>query len=125
MHGGLARHDPFTSKPVKPAFYTKTCLPTCFSVRFFVLNGPARCGTSPDRKLSTRAYTARSGFVTVPSGPSPKRTGLHRTLAGRSIWPSLLPCMSSICTPVLFATVYEGREKGLASVVSPDEFALS
>jgi hypothetical protein len=21
-HGGLARHDPFTSKPVKPAFFT-------------------------------------------------------------------------------------------------------
>jgi hypothetical protein len=26
-HGGLARHGPFTSKPVKPAFCTKTCLP--------------------------------------------------------------------------------------------------
>jgi hypothetical protein len=25
-HGGLARHGPFTSKPVKPVFYTKTCL---------------------------------------------------------------------------------------------------
>jgi hypothetical protein len=22
-HGGLARHGPFTSKPIKPAFYTK------------------------------------------------------------------------------------------------------
>jgi hypothetical protein len=38
-HGGLARHGPFTSKPVKPAFYTKTCLPACIA-RFFVLNGP-------------------------------------------------------------------------------------
>jgi hypothetical protein len=26
-HGGLAQHGPFTSKHVKPAFYTKTCLP--------------------------------------------------------------------------------------------------
>jgi hypothetical protein len=26
-HGGLAQHDPFTSKPVKPAFCIKTCLP--------------------------------------------------------------------------------------------------
>jgi hypothetical protein len=44
-HGGLARHGPFTSKPVKPDFYTKMCLPTRitrFSARFFVLNGPAR-----------------------------------------------------------------------------------
>jgi hypothetical protein len=24
-HGGLARHGPFTSKHVKPAFCTKTC----------------------------------------------------------------------------------------------------
>jgi hypothetical protein len=44
-HDGLARHDPFTSKPVKPVFYTKTYLPTRiarFSARFFMLNGPAR-----------------------------------------------------------------------------------
>jgi hypothetical protein len=55
-HGGLARHGPFTSKPV---FYTKTCLPARiarFSARFFrakraglgqkiepaCLDGPAR-----------------------------------------------------------------------------------
>jgi hypothetical protein len=39
-HGGLARHG-----PLSPFFYTKTCLPARlarFSVRFFVLNGPAR-----------------------------------------------------------------------------------
>jgi hypothetical protein len=40
-HDGLARHDPFTSKPVKPAFYTKTCLPARIA-RFFVLNGSAQ-----------------------------------------------------------------------------------
>jgi hypothetical protein len=35
MHGGLARHGPFTSKPLKPAFfYTKTCLPARLA-RFF------------------------------------------------------------------------------------------
>jgi hypothetical protein len=39
-HDGLAQHDPFTSKPVKPAFYTKSYLPTrlaCFLPVFFVL----------------------------------------------------------------------------------------
>jgi hypothetical protein len=43
-HGGLARHDPFTSKHVKLTFF---CTKTCFSARlarfrpaFFVLNGP-------------------------------------------------------------------------------------
>jgi hypothetical protein len=39
-HGGLARHGPFTPKPVKPVFYTKTCLSARlarFSARFFVL----------------------------------------------------------------------------------------
>jgi hypothetical protein len=36
-NGGL--HDPFTSKPVKPAFCTKTCLPAHLA-RFSVLNGP-------------------------------------------------------------------------------------
>jgi hypothetical protein len=33
-HDGLARHDPFTYKPVKPIFCTKPCLPVhlaCFS----------------------------------------------------------------------------------------------
>jgi hypothetical protein len=43
--GQETRHDPFTSKPVKPVFLTKTCLPAriaCFSARFFVLNGPTR-----------------------------------------------------------------------------------
>jgi hypothetical protein len=49
-HGGLARHDPFTSKPVKPAFfYTKTCLPARIARFFgplFRANraGPARLG---------------------------------------------------------------------------------
>ena len=46
MHGGLARYGPFSSKPVKPAFfYTKTCLPARiarFWPAFFVLNGPTR-----------------------------------------------------------------------------------
>jgi hypothetical protein len=44
-HGGLARYDPFTSNPVKPAFFTKICLSARlarFSARFFVLNGPAQ-----------------------------------------------------------------------------------
>jgi hypothetical protein len=37
-HGGLARHDLFTSKPVKPAFCTKPCLSVRlarFLARFF------------------------------------------------------------------------------------------
>jgi hypothetical protein len=45
-HGGLARHGPFTSKPVKPAFFTlkhayRPAYPAFWPV-FFVLNGPAR-----------------------------------------------------------------------------------
>jgi hypothetical protein len=49
-HGGLARHGPFNSKPVKPTFfYTKTCLPARiarFSARFFRAKraDPARLG---------------------------------------------------------------------------------
>jgi hypothetical protein len=48
-HGGQARHGPFTPKPVKPAFCTKTCLPirlARFSARFFRAKraAPARLG---------------------------------------------------------------------------------
>jgi hypothetical protein len=48
-HGRLAWHGPFTSKPVKLAFYTKTCLPTRiarFSARFYRAKrvGPTRLG---------------------------------------------------------------------------------
>jgi hypothetical protein len=38
-HDGLARHGPFSSKPVKPAFFTQK---RAFRPAFFVLNGPAR-----------------------------------------------------------------------------------
>jgi hypothetical protein len=44
-HDGLARHDPFTSKHVKPVFFTITCFLARlarFWPAFFVLNGPAR-----------------------------------------------------------------------------------
>jgi hypothetical protein len=46
-HGGLTRHDPFTSKPVKTAFYTKMCLTVRlarFLSRFFHAKwvGPTR-----------------------------------------------------------------------------------
>jgi hypothetical protein len=48
-HGGLAQHGPSTSKPVKPAFCTKTCLPAHlarFSARFFRAKwvGPVHLG---------------------------------------------------------------------------------
>jgi hypothetical protein len=49
-HGRLARHDPFTPKPV---FYTKTRLSArlaLFRPAFFVLNGPGS-----DSKSSPRA----------------------------------------------------------------------
>jgi hypothetical protein len=44
-HGGLARHGPFTSKHVKPAFCTKTCF-SAHLARFFRAKraGPARLG---------------------------------------------------------------------------------
>jgi hypothetical protein len=53
-HDGLTRHDPFISKHVKPAFFTKSCLSARlarFSVRFFrayraslIRLGPLRAG---------------------------------------------------------------------------------
>jgi hypothetical protein len=51
-HGGLARHGPFTSKHVKPAFFT---LKHAFRPAFFVLNGPTRPG--PFRPAADRART--------------------------------------------------------------------
>jgi hypothetical protein len=78
MHGGLARYGPFSSKPVKPAFfYTKTCLPARidrFSARFFRAKrassarlGPLRAGLVQEIepacldgpvRFSNRAYRA-------------------------------------------------------------------
>jgi hypothetical protein len=67
-HGGLVRHGPFNSKPVKPAFCTKTCLPARlarFSARFFRV--PARLGP-----LRVR-LGQKTGFSTCRTSP-PMRT---------------------------------------------------
>jgi hypothetical protein len=96
-HVGLARHDPFTSKPV---FYTKMCLPariTRFSTRFFRAKradsarlGPLRAGLGQEiepacldgsARFSNRAWRARPKTGQASPGPS---------LAGRPVWPSLV-----------------------------------
>jgi hypothetical protein len=54
-HGRLARYGPFTSKPVKPIFCTKMCLPAClarFSARFFRSKR-----VDPFRPAADRAWT--------------------------------------------------------------------
>jgi hypothetical protein len=42
--------------------------------------GPLRAELG--QRIKPAAQQARPGFLTVPSGPGPKRTGLHRARAG-------------------------------------------
>jgi hypothetical protein len=96
-HVGLARHDPFTSKPV---FYTKMCLPARiarFSTHFFCAKwagsarlGPLQAGLGQEiepacldgpTQFSNRAW--RAGPKTGQASPGSSR-------AGRPVWPSLV-----------------------------------
>jgi hypothetical protein len=88
-HSELARHGPFTSKPVKPVFYTKTCLPARlarFSARFFRAKrtglarlGPLRTGLGQEIESAGSAGPARF-FGRASPGPG---------RIGRPFWPSL------------------------------------
>jgi hypothetical protein len=105
-HGGLARLGPFTSKPVKPVFYTKTCLPTRiarFSAHFFRAKragpthlDPLRAGLGQEiepacldgpARFSNRAW--RGGPKTGRASPGPGR-------ARRPIWTSLQPPLRAV-----------------------------
>jgi hypothetical protein len=76
--------------PLSPLFCTKTCLPirlTRFSDRFFRAKraGPTRLDplrAGLIQEIEPAGLDDPPGFLTVPDGPDPKRTRLHRTRAG-------------------------------------------
>jgi hypothetical protein len=95
-HGGLARHGPFTSKPVKPVFYTKTCLPSRIA-RFFRAKrtGPARlgllrAGLRQEIELACLDGPARFSNRAWRAGPKIGRASPGPGRAGRPVWPSLV-----------------------------------
>jgi hypothetical protein len=91
-HGGLARHDPFSSKPVKPVFYTKTCFSARiarFSARFFHAKrvgparlGPLRAGLRQGIEPACLAGPARFSNRAWRAGPKTGRASLGPSRVG-------------------------------------------
>jgi hypothetical protein len=84
-HGGLARHGPFTSKPVKPAFCTKLCLPGRL-VRFFRVYQVGRSRLGPLRAVLGQGNESTGLDDSVQFSnhvwrAGPKRAELHRARA--------------------------------------------
>jgi hypothetical protein len=109
-HGGLAQHDPFISKPVKPAYFALNRAYRPVLARFFHVYR-----ARPTRLVPQRAGLGQGNepagldnpgqFSTVPSGPG---------RAGRAVGPSLGECRhgsyfsSHMTVPVFKYLMFKG-----------------